>query len=58
MVARRAGGGGHVFLSVFRVRDRNGAIPGNFLNAIASRDAAILDLLEPADRQALGRGYL
>jgi hypothetical protein len=28
------------------------------LSAIASRDAAILDLLEPADRQTLGRGYL
>ena len=28
------------------------------LSAIAWRDAAILDLLEPADRQALGRGYL
>jgi hypothetical protein len=27
-------------------------------SAIASRDAAILDLLEPADRQALGRGSL
>jgi hypothetical protein len=28
------------------------------LSAIASRDAAILDLLEPAERRALGRGYL
>jgi hypothetical protein len=27
-------------------------------SAIASRDAAILDLLEPAERRTLGRGYL
>jgi hypothetical protein len=31
---------------------------GRDWGAIASRDAAILDLLEPADRQALGRGSL
>ena len=58
MVARRMGGGHGFFLSAFRVRDRAGAIPGSFLNASASRDAAILDLLEPADRQALRRGHL
>ena len=28
------------------------------LSAIALRDAAILDLLEPVDRRTLGRGYL
>jgi hypothetical protein len=31
--------------------------PEGDLSAIASRDAAILDPLEPAERRAVGRGY-